>query len=380
MASVERRTDGSWSVRYREAGRRLRVSGIPTRRAAEAVAEDIERSHARGRRYDRRISAAPAWGDVVTAYLTERAATTSAGARTLGPVASALDAFHAYAHGARRGDYRLDRLDEDAIEGFARALLEDGKAPGTARAYAIRVTTMQRWAAHRPEWRHVLRPVGRLSLPSAPAETAEAPTWAEVDRVISHSEGWVRRFLTVQRCTGLRALSVMHLRWDHVDLDDLTIRIPPGTPGLKTAVVRRSGLTLPVPSVLASEMAGWGRRVGWVVDLREPARSGHGAALRDPDDRSHPGTYTIRTCWRRAGLTTSQPTHALRKCHATELVAAGVPMERVDYLQGRSVPGVGGLRYVAWWRRMEHLFRADVEHVPPIDDQTVVPMRAAEGE
>lgn len=361
MAWIEQRGDG-WSVCYRDRGRRERVSGLPSERAAQALADEIDRVHARGQVYERTRRAAPRWDELADEYVTWAASRSAP--TTMRSVCASLDRFGTWgAARTRRAELWADEVDVEVLEDWHAAMLAEGLSTTYARQSVSRVRRALRWGASRPGWRGVLvAPDMPYLLPASTRVGSESPAWDDCDRAIAQAAGWVQQAMVVGRATGLRLAQVMYLKREDLDLGTATLHIPPGLPGSKTRSERR-GRWVPVPAWLVEDVASWGPWSGWLVDRRQRARS-QGPAF-DPEARDV-ASSTFRAAWERAGVEVAQPFHALRKSHYTGLLLAGVPDAHVDALQGRAARTLGGSTYADWRRLVEPVLRPAVAHVPRV--------------
>lgn len=359
MAWVEKHR-GRWRVCWSEGGRTRTRGGFRTRSEAERARDVVATAVALGQPVERDRRAAPRWDAVETAYLAWYQSRRASG--SLAPVTSRLRT----AASALRLTYLSD-LEEPHLEAMHARLREAGASETYAHGVVVSVLAMQRWACKRPEWRGLLRRLDSIELRAPrPRLDPVAPSWEDCDKAIAHAHGWVRRLMLVQRGTGLRSAQVMHLTWDRVRLDDATLHIAPDLPGSK-AIHERAGRIVPIPRWLADEMATWTRDDAFVVDRDEPSGD-----PRQRRGRSRTrSSSAVRGPWTRAGVDVPQPTHALRKAHATGLLLAGAAPAHIDYLQGRVVHGMGLLgRTYAEWKRLEPLIRPVAELVDPYSPPT----------
>ncbi len=378
MASVEevRRDDGTtgYKVRYRDAEGRNKSGGTyDTKERADFIVKDIKHAKERGEVWERPAGACPRFSEVRESYW--KWAVTRRRATTLDGYAFAFDAYTSWRHGNRKGELYVDRITLESIEEFYAAQIEAGLAPYTAYMRCRAVHYIIGWAAARETWSGTVRPLGKLSLPaSEPLGDVIAPTWEESDRAVANAGSWYRRLALFLRGCPLRVTQAMHLRWEHVDVDDASIQIPRNLPGSKSKHERR-GRYQPIPRWLADEMGTWGRREGWLIDRTFQAKR----SPRVKPDFRHVSVKIVQSWW--AGVRDDvQPTHAFRKTHRTEALLAGTSEYLADFLQGRTAGTVGGEAYTEW-RRMEPVLRPIVELVPAPDltRAPVVVLDAARG-
>ena len=178
-----------------------------------------------------------------------------------------------------------------------------------------------------------------------------APTWAEMDAMVSASRGWHRHLAMVARCTGLRVAQCMALTWD--DVTGLGDTAPPGggvpseghaAPASGVPVMlwvrtgkgdlERQGRHIPMAPVL----------VAYLLELRAAGEadpfyvvpSGRHQGPRHREARAR----DARRAWERSGVREvvwgRRPWHALRAGFCASLTRAGADREAVEYLVGHS--------------------------------------------
>ena len=213
------------------------------------------------------------------------------------------------------------------------------------------------WAYDRDEYPSCPRP-RRIELPEAtPALAPVAPSWEQMDEAIEAAgDGWYRKLFTVLRYTGLRRGQAMELRWSDFDLERgmLTVR-----PELGKTKQERRGRVIPVSQHLLAEVAGWGRREGYLIDTT-PARG------PQPKKRQVHNGHAKRI-WRKTTVPEDryrQPCHCFRKGFVSELVRAGATERSVRRLVGHS-GGVTFDVYTSAWA-MEDELRQAVDLIPAV--------------
>ncbi len=370
MASIEHRGDRVF-VRWREDGVRYNRP-CPDTKTAERLKAEIDRAHALGQRWEpetaRRLADLE---EVADAYV--RHCARSKAPRTAQLYGERLDVFRRWLEStdARRRRWTIDVLSRELLERFWDHLASTPSRNGrmrtksTVRKVVFDVETWWKWAYSRDEDFHgVPRPkrmTDDIERPRPPV--AVAPTWEEMDAAIDCADGWLQRVMVVLRFTGLRDdTQAMQLRWDDVDLDraELTIRPELG----KTAAERR-GRTMPISRHLVAELAGWGRRDGWLIESPREHRDGsENRCVRGRD---------LQRAWQRAGVRESvwrkRPGHAFRKGFESGLLGLGAAYPRVEWLVGHTLPGQGDA-YVDPTIALE--LRAVVDLVPPLGGEQVV--------
>jgi integrase len=146
----------------------------------------------------------------------------------------------------------------------------------------------------------------------------------------------------------------MELMWSDFDFERgmLTVR-----PDLGKTKQERRGRVIPVSPHLLTEVAGWGRREGFLID-NTPARG------PQPKKRQvHNGH--VKRIWRKTSVPEDryrQPCHCFRKGFVSELVRAGATERAVRRLVGHS-GGVTFDVYTSAWA-MEDELRQAVALVP----------------
>lgn len=356
MASIEKR-GRFYTVRWKEHGVSRQRGRIPTHEAAKVIQREVEIAVARGERWSGDAGTAPTLEAAVGAYLVDcaRLYAPSTIARNGGAIARWQDAHP----GAT-----LASLTTEAIEAWHGHHVQRGASPIHAEREARALDGLLTWCAGQDDYAEHVRRRRPLRMPGAqPRLLATAPSWDQMDAAIGAARGWYRDLFVVLRCTGLRGQQAMYLRWEHVDLTAATLTIPPDHHGSKTRQERR-GRIVPLAPVLVRELAGWGRREGWLIDkTQRPDKAPAGS-----DDRRWPMDHeAARGIWTRAGVPQvdrQQPVHGFRRGFISGLAEAGVPEEHRKPLVGHS-GGVHGDVYTVW-RVLEPHLRAAVAKVPPI--------------
>jgi integrase len=378
MASIVKHR-GKWMVRWRELSVTLDGNGVeqrrwksrrkmcPTQRAAKTLAREIETAHALGKNWsDQRTIITAAIRDVVLAYVRAAVdanaplATQRFRSAMLGGFLDFLDARNEDGTGVHR---TMKELSLTLLETYANSLPGDGRKGTTRYRKVMEVERMWRWASERPERFPDVPPpkrytggsadADRLS-PPPPVYAIAAPTWLDVDRMISQLKiEWHRRCATLMRFTGLRASQACGLCWTDVDLERGILFVRARVRGAK----RSRSRVMPLNESLVEEMRGWGVREGLLFPRRYKGRDGE--QRLDPH-RGDALVAPFRRAWRLAdvpadrwdavkgvtgGRAKGSPTHAIRRCIRTELIRAGVEEAIVLYLVGQT-QGVTASAYV----------------------------------
>ena len=413
----------SYLVRWRDPDGRERGRSCPDLDTARRLQLEVERTVALGRRWE------PPDARAVPVLL-------EVGQDDEGNPVAVGGLFHDFLHVARSrvapGTYRhydralrrffvwlaekhrarrripCDLLTRDAVEAWFGALISEPPPPSehpqgrrqhprplgisSARLHVDAVLEAWRWGHDSDDYGDVVLRPRRPELPTVVGAPPVAPSWAQMDAVIAAAwslavgqaqsvEGWTwrARALTVMRCTGLRSSQVMRLRWDDVDVDRaiLTVR---GELGKSKA--ERQGRTVPLAPTLVEQLAGWGRREGWLVAPVVPGRRGGTHRVLE--------AVHLLDAWRaarldgqplperlygvRPGRAKGQAGHAFRAGFKTGLARLGVDSRVRDLLVGHHAAGMDA-HYLDLWDQAVDAVRL----VPalPVVERTVVPFRRA---
>ena len=339
-------------VRWRDPDGVQRTRTVPDYETAKALARDTERVTALGKRWEPEdATALPALievrGNEATGGLFHDFMAVARGMYAPGTVRHydrALREFLLHLEQqSKRRRLTVDLLTRDAVQAWYGALRER-LSVSSARLCVGAVYAAWEWAedsdAYGP---HVGRP-RRFDMPTPTTTPAAAPSWEEMDRCIAaalvlaeqeetpqgrRGYAWRARLLTLLRFTGLRVdEQAMQLLWSDVDLDarEITIRGELGK-----SARERSGRVIPISKHLAAELAGWGKREGYLL---APWRV----------DR-HSTSAHVDRCWRAAGVPEKvwgaaggrgrgSAHHAFRRGFKTGLARLGVAAHVRDYLVG----------------------------------------------
>ncbi|MCC6621992.1 MAG: tyrosine-type recombinase/integrase [Deltaproteobacteria bacterium] len=179
-----------------------------------------------------------------------------------------------------------------------------------------------RWAFDDEEvGEHFDRP-RKLEVPGRVAKPVRAPTWAHMDEAIAACPHVpTKRAMVLMRCLGWRVGQVQRLEWQDVDLEAGTFQLR-GELGKSRA--EKIGRVVPIAKVLVDELAGWGVREGRIVNV---------------------SLVQVHKHMLRAWLASGAPAevfekktgHAFRRGFRTELKAAGVDSEAIEFYCGRVI-------------------------------------------
>lgn len=327
MASVKKR--GSvWVVRWRDGGRGARAHQLTrsTERAAHALAEEVERAIERWGRYEPARSTRPtALRVILDGFIADSARRHAPG--TTRNYAQHLLLFREWA-----GDVDADALSHRLLSDYQLHLVAaetgrhmHGRGANTVQKHFAAIEQAWTWAWQRQargEYQGVPQP-DSLGLRRAPAPHKLAPSWVQMDACIGAAGGWQRDLYVVLRCTGLRVQQALGLRWDDLRLDLGILHL---RPELGKSAQEKRGRWVPLAPVLVTELAGWGRREGWLVECGRERRE---ARARD-----------AQRAWTRAGVDSAVwdgcAHHAFRAGFSSGLKRAGADTEAVEYLVGHS--------------------------------------------
>jgi integrase len=399
MAFV-RKVNGKWAVRWKEpkvivdAGEerrswRQREKWCPDRATADALAREIEREAALGRNWqEQRARPVVTIARLVRDYVDAAARDPAVPVATARHRAAVLSRFLRFV-----GEDRLvTDLSVGLLRDYAANLPAEGRAAATRHRKVMEAELLWAWAAEAPETYPGIPAPRRITStrrpgalrPPPPVVSLADPTWEDVDRMIAHLDqrDWHRRAATLQRYTGARISQVLGLHWSDVDMDARVLTWRAGIPGAKSGATRE----IPMHSALAEEMAGWGRREGFVFPTYggEPWRSD--GPLHRPFRRAwtlagvDPAKWGVIEGDTRPGARAhARPTHAIRAAVLAGLLAAGVQESRARYIVGHA-RGATADAYLSQGRRGQSalwdLLVADVERIPRIGTATsnVVPL------
>lgn len=337
MASIEKR-NGKYGVRWRDPDGAERWRSAPSLDTARALKLEVETSAALGRRWEPRDARPrPRLREIAERWLT--ACSRRLAPRTIvryGQMAEGFVSWVEKEHGAKAGPNVLSlRLLEDYWDVLTRT--DSGRwgharTVTTARKHTEVVELLWKWAANRDEYGDHVPPPRSLETPGrASMVPTIAPTWSEMDSVITAATGWRRNVAVVLRCTGLRVSQAMALRVEDLDLAAarLTVR---GELGKMRS--EKTGRIVPLAEAFVAEL-GSPRLCTWPSSgLLIPCPHGH--RMVRPRDMAR--------IWARAGVRApaweGRPDHAFRRGFISGLRQAGADWQAVEYLVGHVLPGM----------------------------------------
>jgi integrase len=360
MASIQKRGSG-YRVRWIDHEGTHRSRHAPNVKTAKRLKREIEEATALGVAWRPGTDAAsPTLNLLAEAYLDDRERTLKPS--SLEQVRIALDLFlRMLAASSRSKRLGVDLLSRQQLADYFKHLTRERKCSKSTASTRIRM--VHRWWSwawdHEEHGEWIARP-RELDLPrsSGPRLAPYAPSWAECDSAIERANGWYRHLFITLRGTGLRSHQAMHLLWSDVDLDQqlLTIR-----PELGKSQQERRGRVIPLAGWLVDELAGWGRRDGWLISA--PPK-------RNVDDR------TVKRYWASAACPVPQPQHAFRRAFISELTERRADDRAIKRLVGHA----GGITldvYTGPSALME-MMREAVDMITPIGQDRVVALRSIE--
>lgn len=329
MATIRKRGT-RWLVGWRDPDGSQRTRSCPDKATADELAREVDRARSLGVRWEPRApDLAPTLTEAAELYLSHRASRKAA--NTLINDDRAIAQFMDFLRKKypRQRRFTVESLTMVELSQFDAALRQrTGSATVNSRVLGVR--RLWAWCASRPEFSSRVAPPPEsrvLDLPRRSWAPPRAPSWAEMDAAIGVAETpWIRVFLTLLRCTGLRQGQVMRLLWSDFDLEAalLTIR-----PELGKTRQERAGRTVPISPHLVAFLAGLGVREGWVV---APHRTVRMASCRQID-KVWQATAVPAALWE------GHPSHAFRYGFTSGLAQLGADREAVEHLVGHEVAG-----------------------------------------
>ena len=212
--------------------------------------------------------------------------------------------------------------------------------PATANRRVQQVLCTWNWLWDSEEYGHLIDRPKTIDLPKIAAKTVVAPTWQEMDLCVAAARGWHKQLAIVLRFTGLRVSQAMGLLWDDVDLQhgEARVRIVKGD---------EQPRTIPLSPHLVAELAGWGRREGYLI----PSNRQSGPRERQARSRE------LERAWARSGVrkevwaapdkhSHGAPHHTFRAGLISGLTRLRADATAIEWLVGHKLPGVTGGHYL----------------------------------
>lgn len=316
---------------------------VGTRRDAEHVQREMESARARGEQWLHPRARQPerlTLRTVAETFIDAQRARLAR--RTIIRYGAELEEFVTWAESSSRSfTADLSRpLLREYLEHVIRSRSWGGdRAPATVAKHMKTVMVWWAWADENAEdYGWTVPRARRIELPSVGVALAVAPSWGDMDDMLSALDDaadrfevpWAWRAATIQRYTAGRIGEVLALRWSDVDLSRGTLQF--------RAVTTKGGYggrEVPLSRHLAAELRRWERWDDWIVGARAARLA----------DTSRPARV-MSTAWRAAGVReavwSGQPTHALRKGVISGLIARGANRDAVELLAGHSLGAVRG--------------------------------------
>lgn len=356
MASIDKRSNGTWRARWREVpGGPQRTRAFDRKLDAERFLVQVQHDLLRGAYIDPKASAT-----TVKAYAElwlERMKPTWR-RRTADNVENNL-MKHVVPRLGSRGLTALRRAD---IEAFAAGL------PLKASTVAVVHQHLSSMLEAAVEDGLIQRnPANRANLPRNEAGKPQPVPRAVIDRIHRALPAWMKIVVPIGLGAGLRQGEVSGLTIDRLDMlrrqlviDRQLVKVTGGVGQLEPAKTESSVRTVPLPSLLVEELA---------AHLVGHAETPEGFVLvqpgRGPVDSNQFGHY-----WRRAVATAKVPGlryHALRHTYASTLLSNGVNIKAVAEWLGHASPVITLKTYA-------HLMPADAEVARGVLDAALAPL------
>jgi integrase len=359
MASWRQKPNGKYQVRWRQPDGREGSRETGDRRTCDKLLREATRCEELGIRYEPgRVQAEPEIGEVAKSWLI--ALESECEDSTIDQHGHRLDLFLRWLRAThKRGPLRLSLLTADTLRAFHAELdgFEDGpRALVTRNKYVRTVHALWRYAWEHDEYGQYAARVKTMKWRAPEKVEARALPWSEIDRVVEAAHGRHRKLLVLLRFTGIRVSEAMALTWEHVDLERGLMRVA----SKKTKTSR----TIPMSPHLVEELAGWGLREGYVVPVKGGTYNGVPAA-NPREGRAR----DVHRFFVRAGIAKEywrgSPHHAFRHALVTNLKAAGVDDEAVEWYVGHD-RGIRGVYNDPWALPLMRL----VEALPAIGAAT----------
>lgn len=308
-----------WYARFRDAGRRHEVPLRVTNRVpAETKARQINDALEAGQPWEWVLGRSPVgertFAQVIDEYLEKGSVWADTTRRqNAGTVNMLLQEF---------GDLPVSKLDRATIEGYLARRRDEGLARSSSNRY---LCVLKVALAKAVEWGY-LRQNPAAQLRCAP-ENKKLPRPYhddELERLLPLLRPSSRDIATVYLETGMRKGELIDLKWADVDMgaNTLTVRQPknrrdrvvPMSPNVREILLtrRRDSAASPVVDMEP-------RVYGFAADIRQVLRRAYVPAHITPERR-----HVLR------------PIHSLRDTNITRLVAAGIPLDRVQLLAGHN--------------------------------------------
>ena len=344
MANIRKR-GRRWQVRWRTLSGEETSRSCPTKRSAEALKREVEEMRALGNDwFPVEENQCPTVDEIVDKYVEVKSVRLRE--RTHRRYKENLAIFQRFL--AEQTNSRATHTDE-----LSKAMLEDfylwlskpenglhgrKRSRDTSRKIIEVVQLCWDWAAESGRYDDFIPRPRRLKLARKKQGFAKAPTWGQLDACVDALTGWQKEVAVVLRYTGIRVSEAMLFLWSDIDFNEGRLRMRPEVSKMELEYF------IPLSPHLLAEIAGWGRREGFLI------QSGRRTGPRHRQVRAR----DFSRAWARAGVPREvwegQPTHAFRKGFKSNLLAAGAHPDAVDFLQGHKMQGGSRVRYIDPYR------------------------------
>lgn len=346
MASIEKRRSG-YRVRWRDPDGTPHNRQCPNITTARELVRQVENAVALGRRWEAPAAVRVAsLVDSMATYI-KRIGRVKA-KQTCATRRSALERFRRFLVQREGKGRRLhwELLSRRTLEEWDADMVEVGLQASTRAQHLRNVMHFWNWAYDDDDLGpHVPRP-RKIEAPQRVPKPVRAPTWAQMDAMIAkldHEEP--RRCAMLMRYLGWRIGQVCRLEWPDFDLEAGTARLR-GELGKSRA--EKVGRTVIMAPPLVEYLATLGRREGKLVRMST-------VWIHHYLVRAWEASGVDQEVWRRRSA------HAFRRGFRTELKAARVDSEAIEFYCGRST----GVRDLYTDPRAHNLLEL-VDHIPPV--------------
>lgn len=395
MASLHKKDNGAWSIRWRCPVRRRNCQYTPEDQRktwVERLKRDIERTCDEGIVWvppSKRASEQPDLEILIADIIRDRGRKLKPRSldmlrMVMGQFADAVRWRHGLADEEPLTPLQLTR--QALADFWDHQVHQRGVKPRVAAKRIPMVLDVWR-RLHEHDIHGPLIPIPRRleDLPDVTSPRLPSPTWAEMDAAIQHAWGWYAHLLLVQRFTGLRVGQVMRLTREDIDLRRATLRV---RGELGKSREERRGRTVPISAHLVEELATWGTWTGPLLVMTRRPKGEAPELAGKPRTAGRPKCEALQLAWERAGVRREvwagseehrgQPSHAMRHGFITGLRKLGVDLELVQFLVGHTSGTVTTEVYTDF-DLMEDELRAAVGRIPPLIPVDEVKLRQGGG-
>lgn len=340
MASIKRRTDGSWRARYRDASGKEYARHFALKKDGQAWLDTVASSVVTGTYVDPRTARTTvgAWCDTwLAGYRTRRASTVRQAE------------VHVARIRAEFGPMRMSAVKPSHVRSWTAKLKADGSADSYVYALHARLSQIMADAVH--DGVIARNPCSRRTSPGAgkqrPYVATTAQVWALHDAVPAH----LRAAVLLGAFAGLRTAEVCGLRV--VDVDFMRGVVAPAVQYPADPLKSDTSRTpVPIPRSLALELSLGADARAWVVEGPMGEQVGPWQI-----DRAVRGARTV------AGMPDGFRFHDLRHYFASLLIAAGADVKVVQARLRHASATTTLNTYAHLWPDTEESTRAAVDVV-----------------